>query len=355
MHELHRGRLAAELLEGLRAEFGFNSPVAWSVGMETELADAFPPEWYEQETIRGDFLRAIDQLRMNPEESLDIESYLSESHRAGTLASAATNRRKHVAPASPRRSGPAGRRIARRRDGRNDECRRMNAECRLRLRKALPFTDHFSIPFYTSTVKIHALKIDGYGIWSGLRVERFSDGLNVLYGPNEAGKTTLLQFIRSMLYGFSDSRRQYFPPVHGGKPGGMADVDSPQGRYEIARHWQPENGGEQIILTASDGTRQGEHLVKAMLSDIDEAIFNNVFAVELREMQELGALGDTAAAELLYNLTAGLDRVSLVEVLRELEISRNRILDADGKPCLVANLQAEREKLRCGNRGTRRH
>lgn len=194
-------------------------------------------------------------------------------------------------------------------------------------------------------MKLLALQIDGYGIWSGLRVERFAEGLNVLYGPNEAGKTTLLQFIRSMLYGFADSRRQYLPPVFGGRPGGMAEVDGPQGHYEIARHWLPDSGGDEIVLTAADGTRQGEHLAKAMLADVDETTFNNVFAVELREMQELGALGDTAAAELLYNLTAGLDRVSLVEVIRELENSRNRILDAAGNPCIIANLRSQREKL----------
>ena len=52
-------------------------------------------------------------------------------------------------------------------------------------------------------MKITDLDVEGYGVWSGLRIERFSDALNVFYGPNEAGKTTLLQFIRSMLYGFS--------------------------------------------------------------------------------------------------------------------------------------------------------
>ena len=196
-------------------------------------------------------------------------------------------------------------------------------------------------------MKINALEIDGYGVWSGLRIERLADGLNVLYGPNEAGKTTLLQFIRSMLYGFSPERRQYFPPVHGGKPGGMIDMTGPPGRFEIARHLQADSSdGEEIVLTAPDGTRQGEHLVKVLLSNIDEAIFNNVFAVELRELQELATLGDTEAAELLYNLTAGLDRISLVEVLRELEVSRNRILDADGKPSQVTQLWAERERLR---------
>ena len=194
-------------------------------------------------------------------------------------------------------------------------------------------------------MKINALEIDGYGVCSGLRINGLSDGLNVLYGPNEAGKTTLLQFIRSMLYGFSPERRQYLPPVHGGKSGGTIDVAGPTGRYEIARHVQTDGGGEQLVITAPDGTRQGEHLVKLLLSNIDEAIFNNVFAVELRELQELATLSDTEAAELLYNLTAGLDRISLVDVMSDLEVSRNLILDADGKPSQLTQLWAQRETL----------
>jgi uncharacterized protein YhaN len=195
-------------------------------------------------------------------------------------------------------------------------------------------------------MKINALEIDGYGVWTGLRIERLSDGLSVLYGANETGKTTLLQFIRSMLYGFSPARDRYFPPVHGGAPGGIIDVSGPPGRFEIARHLQADGSGEEIVLTAPDGTRQGEHVVKLLLSNIDEAIFNNVFAVELRELQELATLDNTQSAELLYNLTAGLDRVSLVEVMRELEASRNRILDAGGNPSQVTQLWAQREKLR---------
>ena len=83
-----------------------------------------------------------------------------------------------------------------------------------------------------------------------------------------------------------------------------------------------------------------------LLSNVNEAVFNNVFAVGLREIQELATLSDTEAAEMLYNLTVGLDRVSLVDVLRELAASRNRTLDAAGGPCQVVQLLAEREKLR---------
>ncbi|MEN6450592.1 MAG: AAA family ATPase [Thermoguttaceae bacterium] len=197
-------------------------------------------------------------------------------------------------------------------------------------------------------MRITDFSVDGYGVWSGLRVERLTDTLNVFYGPNEAGKTTLLEFVRSVLYGFSPERAHYLPPVHGGRGGGTLDVAGPQGRYQIARHTPADDGtpGEQLLLTSADGTRQGEHYLSTLLSNVEEPVFNNVFAVGLREIQELATLSDTAAAELLYSLTAGLDRVSLVEVLRELHGSRNRILDAAGGTCQAVQLLAEHEKLR---------
>jgi hypothetical protein len=84
--QLQRGTLAADLLAWLRAEYGHGQVAAWSVSLDVESTEPLPPEWYEQETIRGDFLRAIRQLQMNTAESLDVERYVAEAHRAGTLA-----------------------------------------------------------------------------------------------------------------------------------------------------------------------------------------------------------------------------------------------------------------------------
>lgn len=85
---LRRGGLRADLLERLRSDYGYRSPPAWSVSLDIELSDALPTEWYEQETIRGDFLRTIRQLQMNPDDPIALDKYLAESHRAGTLADA---------------------------------------------------------------------------------------------------------------------------------------------------------------------------------------------------------------------------------------------------------------------------
>ena len=198
-------------------------------------------------------------------------------------------------------------------------------------------------------MKIAALTVDGYGVWSGLRLEGLAEGLNALYGPNEAGKTTLMQFVRSVLYGFSPQRRRYLPPLHGGRPGGSLQVESQSGCFLISRHDEGEERGGgpgKVVLEAADGTRQGEQLLPALLSNVDEAIYNNVFAVGLRELQELAVLSDTEAASLLYSLSAGLDRVSLVEVMRELGNSRSRVLSAEGQPCQVSELLARREQIR---------
>ena len=149
-------------------------------------------------------------------------------------------------------------------------------------------------------MKITGLEVDGFGVWSGLKLDPLSEGLNVFFGPNEAGKTTLMQFVRSVLYGFTPERQRYLPPLH---------VVGPNGRFLVSRNRSEEDpdAPDEVSLSAPDGTRQGGHLLKVLLANIDEAIFNNVFAVGLDELQELGTLDDTEAASLLYSLSAGLD------------------------------------------------
>lgn len=73
---LRREGLAAELLESLRAQYGSGPPAAWSLSLEVESPESLPAEWYEQETICGDFLRAMRRLQMNPGEPLDLEGCL---------------------------------------------------------------------------------------------------------------------------------------------------------------------------------------------------------------------------------------------------------------------------------------
>jgi uncharacterized protein YhaN len=198
-------------------------------------------------------------------------------------------------------------------------------------------------------MKVRDIQIDGFGVWSGLAVDSLPEGMTVFYGPNEAGKTTLMNFLRTMFYGFTTERRgRYLPAVYGGKPGGAIRVTGPGGGYEIARRatLNDPNVMGQLTVTSSDGITQGQHRLTSLLGSVDESIFTNVFAIGLRELQELSTLDDTAAADELYKLSSGLDRVSLVDVIRQLRAARTQLVANDSDAAQMPSMFARREKLR---------
>jgi uncharacterized protein YhaN len=200
-------------------------------------------------------------------------------------------------------------------------------------------------------MRIKTIDIDGFGVWNGLALEELADHATVIYGPNEAGKTTLMQFVRAVLYGLTPERRKrYLPPVYGGKPGGRLRVANEFGSFTIQRHGNlndsPDDAGRLEIVDDRNEPREASQLA-ALLAGVDEPTYNNVFAVGLKEIQELGSLDDTAAADYLYRLTSGLDRVSLIDVIREVETARERLLaTADKAASQIPQLLARRDKLR---------
>lgn len=217
-------------------------------------------------------------------------------------------------------------------------------------------------------MKISSIHVEGFGVWSQLRVEGFGEGLNVIYGPNEAGKTTLLEFVRSVLYGFSNVWGSYLPPLRSARAGGWLEVSTRQGVFRIQRllneqdmleapaapcEAPPEGGGTdeknrlgRLRILGPQGTVEEGRQLASLLGGVDEAIYQNIFAIGLREIQQLGLLSNTEAARLLYALSAGVDRVSLVQVMRELQAARHRLLAPGKEPCQLGELLARQEKLR---------
>src|SRR5438552_2603791 len=203
-------------------------------------------------------------------------------------------------------------------------------------------------------MRIKSIEIDGFGVWKGLTLEELPNQATVIYGPNEAGKTTLMQFVRAVLYGLTPERRKrYLPPVHGGQPGGQLQVANEFGSFRLERRGDVndliDNPGSLEIIDDRGEKRDATQL-EALLAGVDEPTYNNVFAVGLKEIQELGSLDDTAAADYLYRLTSGLDRVSLIDVIREVEAARERLLAADEKassqiPQFVARVEKLRSQL----------
>ena len=199
-------------------------------------------------------------------------------------------------------------------------------------------------------MKIKEIQVEGFGVWKGLTLESLSQDVNVFYGENEAGKTTLMHFVRSMMFGPSaDRREKYLPPLYGGAAGGTVALHSSHGDHELHRQFESALGASSDVVTVTDRERghcQGETAWNEILSEMDESIFNNVFAIGLREIQELNALNSTQASDLLYKLTNGMDRISLVDVMRDWEADREAIFSSTADhPSGLLETETEKQEL----------
>ena len=197
-------------------------------------------------------------------------------------------------------------------------------------------------------MKITDLEIDGFGVWRDLKLTDLSPRVTAFYGPNEAGKTTVMHFIRGVMYGMSPFRRKrYLPPLDGGQPGGTLGIAEADFRFRACRIADrgPDDVG-RVICTTADGTTGGDRLLREALVDVDEPTFTNVFAIGLDEVHELGMLSGSKAAEWLYRLTSGLDRISLYDVIKGLRSNRRELLSDDGEPGRIFSLTTQRDKLR---------
>ena len=67
-------------------------------------------------------------------------------------------------------------------------------------------------------MQLREIHIDGFGVFHNKLVTGLKPGLNIVYGKNEFGKTTLLEFIRRVLFGFptkaKNNKINLYPPLN---------------------------------------------------------------------------------------------------------------------------------------------
>ena len=57
-------------------------------------------------------------------------------------------------------------------------------------------------------MKINKIQINGFGNIANKTMD-FSDGINIIHGNNESGKSTTVHFIKSMFYGINKNNCRY--------------------------------------------------------------------------------------------------------------------------------------------------
>lgn len=101
-------------------------------------------------------------------------------------------------------------------------------------------------------MKLSSVQIERFGARSNLQLDSLSHQLNVVYGPNGSGKTTIIQFVRWMLFGSQDTGSQRYLTAGEMRVGGALQLVDAAGRLQtLTRHM---NGAysDQVRITGGD-------------------------------------------------------------------------------------------------------
>jgi len=180
-------------------------------------------------------------------------------------------------------------------------------------------------------MQIREIHIERFGKFLHWRVAPVLPGLNVIYGRNEFGKTTLLEFVRWVLFGFDKKRKGMNPyePVDGGERSGTLMCEMAGGeRIFIARKGGTLEG--QVTVQAADREGAGQEHLETYLGHASRKIFKNIYAFALDELQDMDSLMEEEIKNKILGAGMGLGPVSLTEVEKEIRVKRDEVFKLRG-------------------------
>ena len=160
-------------------------------------------------------------------------------------------------------------------------------------------------------MKITHLEIDRFGVWRNLSLPLSSPELNVVFGPNEAGKTTLMRFLRGVLFGYAE--QDSLDATH--PASGMLEVQYRDGNYLVQRT------GDVLAITG-DRELEGDNaqrFLTEMLGNVTKDVFDNVCCFGLDELQQLSVLSGEEIVEKLFGVSLGHKGKFILQALKDAE------------------------------------
>ncbi len=181
-------------------------------------------------------------------------------------------------------------------------------------------------------MRVERLDIGGFGRFADVGWE-LEPGLTVMLGENEAGKTTLLNALRAILFGFESSRdgRAWYPALAGGRRGGRIVLLTAAGeRWTVERYGQ-RGGAGSLAVRAPTGNQGGQETLDRLLHGADRDLFNSIFAFGLGELQDFNSLGGEGVRGRIYGAAAGLGGTSAVDLERRLRQEQENLFRPTGR------------------------
>lgn len=190
-------------------------------------------------------------------------------------------------------------------------------------------------------MKINKLKINGFGKFKNKEIN-LSNGINVIYGENESGKSSMLKFISSMLYGASKNKNgkdicdfDKYKPWKTEEFSGKIEYSLDNGEeFEVYREFKKKN---PIIYNSNkedisknfkiDKTKGIEFFLEQ--TGIDEETFYNT-AISEQEGLRLSKSSQASIIQKISNLiSSGDDNISFKKAIDKIGKMQNEAVGTE--------------------------
>ena len=204
-------------------------------------------------------------------------------------------------------------------------------------------------------MKINKIYISAFGGLKDFTLD-LSEGLNVIFGENENGKTTVMSFIRAMFYGTGKKARDNnliglrtkYTPMDGSPMGGRIYFEQGGKDYCLERIFNKSDATDKITLT---DTATGEKV--AVTNEIGNRVFglgSEAFQKSMFISSERNyALDEVANGDLNARLSSvaltGSEDTSFQKIEKRITDVKEKVLSKTGKAGALAVLRNKREEL----------
>lgn len=153
---------------------------------------------------------------------------------------------------------------------------------------------------------LERIHMQAFGRFADRTVGPFSAGLNVVYGKNEAGKTTLNAFVKGVLFGWEDARgsKNVYKPASAERTGSL-----------IFRRKKGDDVAELSRARNADGLAIRPEAAVSIVEDIEKETYATVFALTSDELRGLGDAGDMASRLLTAGSGTGVSPSEALSIL----------------------------------------
>lgn len=139
-------------------------------------------------------------------------------------------------------------------------------------------------------MKILEIRIDGFGKWHE-QTFILNHDFQIFYGANEAGKSTLVNFINGILFGFpkkSEHYQQYIPKNGSLYGGSLLIEDENKNKYLVSRH-KGKKGGN-LNITDDQGNEYSEDKLVNLRLNITRDLYEDIFCFDQKRLSEIISL-----------------------------------------------------------------